>query len=118
MTSNWYLNIGDSDLEQIVYRIEKPKGRFPEGSKTPEFDPVTIEIPTRIMLDTEKWIMDEDCICDLKFKHRDLDNDRIMDKFTLKDAHIFNHVIKPSAIMNITTISIIIKYNGVENATL
>ena len=115
--SSWFMTIDKSDEKQILYYAEKPRGKYKEGEKEPSFLPLIIELPTRIMESTEKWILLEDEHT-LKFEHVNLYDDRLIDWFVLRDAVNADYIVRRSKVVNNHIIGVTLKFKGVENATL
>ena len=111
---NWYMRIGDSRSEQLLYNVEKPRGGFRWGDKRPTYQPITIELPIRTMPDVVSWLDGSDAR-DLTFLLKSGDSDPV-DNFKLERAKKLDQRITKSRYMDAKILSVTIKYEGVQDA--
>lgn len=113
---SWFMRIGNSEEEQILYFIEKPRGKFMPGIPKPSFTPITIEVPTRMMPRTGDWLQNDET-SDLTFEYK-IRNGKPKDSFTILDADKINISTRRSRVNDQTIFAITLSYKGVKNAFL
>ena len=106
-----YMVIDGSSQRQVLYYLEDPKASFPEGSKEPTWTPIAIELPTRLMSDTERWLEDDDPT-DLRFEEQK--NGRITNSFITRKAERKTQLVRRSKVINNFVIAITLAYELAE----
>lgn len=93
----WYLFIEGE--KQFLYYAEQPRGDFKEGEKTPEWFPIQVEMPTRLMKATESWVESGEPL-DVLLEHRDQIREKAVASWSLIGAMVDQHYIRKSKQMD------------------
>lgn len=115
---NLYLSVDDSE-KQILYYWEKPVFHFKSEEKSPYWDVIRLEIPTRMISCTEEWISlgHAKSVRISKYK-----GDRAIESWLLRDVEIKSSSIQKSKLMSLKVMEVIIAFKdaqpGEANAVL
>lgn len=105
---NWYLSINND--KQILYNIERPAFHFADKAKTPVWTTIHIEIPTRPLDNTLKWMNEKYPINSSMVQIND--NNQIIEQWFLEGATVDSYQIRRSKVLNCEIIVLVIKYRS------
>ena len=103
--------------KQFLYYAEHPRSNFKDGERRPEWYPIHVELPTRMMEATQDWINSGDK-SEIMLEKVDQINDRIVNSWSLGKARADSHRINRSRIMDANIIAAVIKYEECRNVKL
>ena len=107
----WYLTIGDSKERQFLYYAERPAGFFVEGKAVPTYNKITIEMPTRLMESTQKWLDSKDKT-NMRLDWYDQIEGKVVESWTLKNVKKIAHFESRSKVMDQRVMKLIISHEG------
>jgi hypothetical protein len=92
----WHFDVKGE--KQFLYYAERPRGDFKEGEKSPEWVPIHVEMPTRIMEKTEEWMKSKEPIS-ISLELKDQVRNKVVDSWSLIGAKVDQHYIRMSRLM-------------------
>jgi hypothetical protein len=105
---NWYLVLNND--KQILYNAERPTFHFADKAKTPVWAVLHLEIPTRPLDNTLKWMNEKYPVNSSLVQFND--DNQIIEHWFLESAVVDYYHIRRSKVLNCEIIVLVIKYRS------
>lgn len=116
---NWFMIIGSSDDKQILYFFNRPIYTFPKikevknstvimvPSKNAVWTPINIELPTRLLKNTENWMNDKSKV---NLIVKCIGNRGVNEEWVINGAQVINFHLSRSRVIDAKVVNVNVKY--------
>lgn len=102
-----YIKIGNSKDKQVLYYCDRPNPKFVGGKKEPVFRVIDIELPTRPLDSTRRWLESTDVV-DICIMRKDEKS------VILEHCVKVNQIVRLSRLIDNFVINITISFKGMR----